>query len=479
MKKSIKINALLNMVKQVMQIIFPIITIPYITRVLLPENYGKINFGGSIISYITLIAGLGIYTYAVREGSLVRDDRKELNRFADQVFSINIASTIVSYIVLAILLLCIPYFEEYRLLMTIQSLTVLFTTIGVDWINAIEEDYAYLTVRYIIMHVVSLILMFIFVKKPEDYYIYAAIMVFSSAGANILNVFYVRRYVKIRLTFRIDWKRHLVPIFILFGNSIAMTIYVSSDITMLGFFKGDTEVGIYSVATKIYTIIKQILNAVVVVAIPRLTAYIGSGDREKFLSLGRKMLNVLVALMCPLIAGIIVFRDEAITLAGGAAYISGSVSLLILSLAIAASLIATFFTVCVLMPLRKDRYILRGTVIAALINIVLNFAFIPLWGSSGAAVTTFISEVFVAVYFYWLARKEGYRFFDGKTIILSVIGGLAVGAVAYAAKALIDNAVLYVCAAVIAAAVIYFFIHFIGKNRIVLDAIPKRFTRKR
>ena len=389
-----------------MQIIFPIITIPYITRVLLPENYGKINTGNSLISYVALIAGLGIANYAIREGSIVRDNEDKLNSFSSQVFSINVFSTVVSYVILAGIIFLVPHYQEYKLLLVIQGISVVFTTIGADWINSIEEDYFYLTIRYIILHIISLLLMFLLVKTPEDYYIYAAITLLNSAGSNLMNVFYIRRYVKIRFTFDIEWKRHLPPILILFGNSVAMTIYVSSDITMLEIFKGATEVGFYSVATKIYSILKQILNAILIVSIPRMTANVGNEDMEGFKNLGQKILSAIITLMCPLIIGIIIFRTEAINLASGKEYISGSSSLLILTIAIAPALIATFYASCVLMPLRKEKNILTGTVISAIVNVGLNFVFIPLLGGVGSAITTLISEVFVAVFFWYLVKKD-------------------------------------------------------------------------
>lgn len=478
MKKSIKINALLNMIKQVMQIIFPIITIPYITRVLLPENYGKVNTGNSLISYITLIAGLGIASYAIREGSLVRNDRERFNHFSNQVFSINIISTVFSYMVLAVILLFIPHYREYRLLLVIQGTAVLFTTIGADWINSIEEDYLYLTIRYIVLHVISLALMFAFVKRPEDYYIYAGISLITSVGANLMNIFYVRRYVKIRFTFDIDWKKHLAPILILFSNSIAMTIYVSADITMLEIFKGVTDVGIYSVATKIYSIIKQILNAVLIVSIPRMTSYVGNNERARFEKLGTQMLSALITLMCPLIAGVIVFRHEAIILAGGDEYISGASSLLILSIAASAALLATFFSGCVLMPLRKEKYILRGTAISAVINICLNFIFIPLLGGNGAAITTLISELFVAGYFAYLVNREGYRFFDHRVLAVSIFGSILVVVICLLIKSLFDSPIVYLAFSIITSGIIYGVVQLIGKNRILLDLVSKVYSGK-
>lgn len=468
-----KVNVLLNMIKQVMQIIFPIITIPYITRILLPENYGKINTGNSLISYISLIAGLGISSYAIREGSLVRDEKEKLNTFSNQVFSINILSTIISYVILAAIMFLVPHYQEYRLLLAIQGVAVLFTTLGVDWINSIEEDYLYLTIRYIALHIISLVLMFIFVKKPEDYYIYAAITLVTSAGANLMNIFYIRRYVKIHLTLNINWQKHLIPILTLFGNSVAMTIYVSSDITMLEIFKGATEVGIYSVATKIYSIVKQILNAILVVSIPRLTSYMGNNDTNGFTVLGKKILSALITLMCPLIVGIIIFRTEAIKLVGGSEYIRGANSLFILTLAVVAAILATFFSGCVLMTLRKEKYILKGTVISAIINVGLNFLLIPLLGSDGAAITTLISEIFVAEYFWLLVRKEGYRFLDRKVVILSLFGGILIACACTFIKILFDDFVVCFPLSILASCLIYVLVQIIGKNKVIIDLIPR------
>ena len=479
MKKSIKINALLNMVKQVMQIIFPIVTTPYITRVLLPENYGKINTGNSLISYISLIAGLGIANYAIREGSLVRDDKEKLNRFSSQVFSINILSTAVSYIILAGVLFLVPHYKDYKLLLIIQGTAVFFSTLGADWINSIEEDYLYLTVRYIVLHVISLVLMFLLVKKPEDYYIYAAITLVNTVGANLMNIFYIRRYVRIRFTLDIDWKRHMVPILVLFGNAVAMTIYVSSDITMLEIFKGATEVGIYSVATKIYSIVKQMLNAVLIVSIPRMTAYIGNGDRERFKDLGQKILSALITLMCPLTVGIVIFRTEAIYLAGGKEYVGGATNLLILALAVAAALLATFFSGCVLMPLRKERYILKGTIISAVINIGFNFFFIPWLGGNGAAITTLLSEVFVAVYFWYLVRKEQLHFFNKRIIALSLIGSVLVAIACVLMKGLFENFLVYFGLSIVTSGILYGIVQIAGKNEVVMSLLPRILRRQK
>ena len=129
--KSIKKNAALNVIKQICNIIFPMITFPYISRVLGASVYGKINFSASIVNYFSLIAAFGVSNYAIREGARIKDEKNGLSSFVSEVFSINILTTIISYIILGMLLMCWPLLRNYSLLIIIQSMSIFFTTLGV------------------------------------------------------------------------------------------------------------------------------------------------------------------------------------------------------------------------------------------------------------------------------------------------------------------------------------------------------------
>ena len=253
MVRSMKFNAVLNAIKQLLAVIFPLITVPYASRILQKANYGKINFSSSIVNYIVLIAALGISTYAIREGASIRNEKKKLSKFQNEVFTINIYSTLLSYLILIALLMFSVSLKEYRLLMIIQSTSIVFTTLGADWINSIHEDYLFITVRYIVVQIISIICLFLFVKDTNDYVIYAMISTFSSVGGNVFNIIYIRKkYAHLRLVKECNFKKHMKPIMLLFCNAIAITIYVNSDTTILGFFKGDGAVGIYAIAAKLY-----------------------------------------------------------------------------------------------------------------------------------------------------------------------------------------------------------------------------------
>ena len=162
-KTNLAQNALLNTIKQCCVIIFPLISFKYVSGILGTTNYGKINFGLSVISYVALVAALGIAQYAIREGARVRDDKAVLNRTIDEIFTINLLSTAVALVGFAAMLLLWQRLRDYRLLLVVQCSTVVFTTLGTDWVNSIFEDYYILTLRYVIYHALTIMCMFLFV----------------------------------------------------------------------------------------------------------------------------------------------------------------------------------------------------------------------------------------------------------------------------------------------------------------------------
>lgn len=392
---SLKTNALLNAIKQCCTIIFPLITFPYVSRVFGSESYGRYNFGYSYVSYFILLAALGIAPYAIREGSRMREDKGNITKFSSELFSINVITMIFSY---AILLLSLAFWRKldtYMVVILVHSIAIVFNTIGTDWINSIYEDFKYITIRYILFQCIAVILMFVFVKTPRDYIIYAGINVFANSGANLLNLVYTRKYVKIRFTVRLNLRQHLAPLVMLFGNALAVTIYVNSDITLLGIYKSDIDVGVYSVAAKIYNIIKQVLNAIIVVIIPRVAYYLGKKDFYKYNKLLNTTLNVLVFLIIPAIFGMYALAKEIVLVVGGDDYALAEVPLQVLCIALCFSVLACFFSNAILIVNKLEKFALLATLISAVVNVLLNVLFIPKWGIVGASITTAIAEFIV------------------------------------------------------------------------------------
>ena len=393
MSNSIKRNAVLNTIKTVFGIIYPLITFPYISRILMAENVGKLGFGSSVVSYFSLIASLGVATYAIRECAKVKHDREELGEVASQIISINIISTLVAYLALLVTLVVARPLDSYRELICIQSATILFMTLGADWLNTAMEDFKFIAIRTVGMQVVSLVLMFIFVHQPEDYIIYAIISVVASSGANVVNILYRRKFCRIKFTFHIDWKKHFPPIVVMFSIMLAQTIYCNSDMTMLGLMRGDYEVGLYSTSVKIYNLVNQVVASVAFVVIPQLSAGFAKDDFKRVNELLRYALNFIMVLGVPCLVGLNVICAPIIATVGGEEYMGATTSLHILTASLLCSFVGGWIGNMMLVPSGRERICLWSCVISAVLNIVLNFFLIPTWGLNGAAFTTFLSEL--------------------------------------------------------------------------------------
>lgn len=484
-KKSIKLNAVLNGLRTILNLVFPLITFPYVSRVLSVNEVGKYNFSQSIISYFLLIAALGIDKYAVREGTKYRDDNKKISKFSSEVFSVNILSTIISYLLLFLYLFLSSKSLSYRACILIFSLQIVFTTLGTEWLYTIFEEYTYITIRSIVFKILSIILLFVFVRNEGDYLAYAGITVFASVGSNILNFINARKYCKIRLTFKFDCKKLLNPILVIFASNIAVQIYVNSDITMLGYLGDDYAVGIYSVSTKIYTIVKNVLGAVLMVTISRFALYVGKNLKLEYESLLKKVTNTLILLGVPVVVGLILLSEDAILIIASKKYIDAKISLIILSITILFSIFSTLFNQCVLLPYKREKVFLKSSIISALLNIGLNFVLIPVIGEIGAAITTLLSEATMAGMNY-RGCKDLVRncIFDDsfvKNLTTVMIGLIGIIAACLLSMKLIAGLYIQTMVAIVASVFVYFSIMLILRNEIVLEnvnAIRSKFKRK-
>ncbi len=388
----ISTNATYNIIKNMSAILFPLITIPYSTRILGPENIGRINFGNSIVSYFSLIASLGITTHAVRECGMVKNDRILLSKVSSQVFSINVISTLFAYICITFALLVIPSLQAYRYLIFIQSLTIIFTTLGTEWINTAVGDFKFITKRTIMFQVISLLLMILFVREQSDYIKYVYICLFATCGSSIVNIIYRKRYCDIKFTGQMMISYHLKPILILFSMLLAQTIFVSTDITILGIMRNDVEVGLYSVSTKIYNLVNILVSSVASVVLPDLARLFSQKDYLNINEILKHSMNIILVIGLPAIVGINILAEEIILTLSGQDYIGAITSLRILTISLLFSFVGGFVGNIILLPSKNDKIMLLSNIVGAVINLLLNILLIPKFGLNAAAATTAIAN---------------------------------------------------------------------------------------
>ena len=404
--KSVKFNFVMNMILTVSSFVFPLITFPYVSRVLLVEGNGYVSFATSVLTYFTMFASLGIPSYGIRACAQVRDDRKELSRVTQELFIINVITTIVVSIVFVITLFTVPQFKEQQTLLWINGASLVLNAVGVNWFYSALEQYSYITIRSIIFKILSIILMFIFVRQQQDYIIYGAITVFATSGSNILNFIHLRKFIDLKPVGNYQFKRHWKPIFYFFAASAATSVYTNLDTVMLGFMNTQTEVGLYTAAVKLKTVLVTAVTSLGTVLLPRLSYYIVNKMEHEFKDMIVKSFNFVLVFAVPLCAYFILFAKDSILLLSGEAFLGAVIPMQILMPTLVFIGLSNITGMQILVPEGKEKFLLISITAGAVLNLILNAVWIPYWGAAGAATSTTIAEALVLVMQIWFLRKR-------------------------------------------------------------------------
>lgn len=470
-KKKLGINAILNMTKSVMGMMFQLITFPYASRVLSVDYIGKVNYASSVVSYFALFAMLGIPVYATREGSRMRTDKAELGKFVSEVYTLNILASTVSLGVLFCLIYATDIFYGYKILLIIYAFQIPLSVVGTDWINSIFEDYLYITARTLLFQFIGLILIFCLVKSQNDYYKYAICLVITSYGAEILNAFYTRKYCIKKIVLNSNVLKHVKPVGILFATNLAALIYTSADTTMLGLMTDDYNVGIYTTAAKVYGIFKQLAFAVVIVCLPRFSYIVANELKDKYEELVNKLFKVILMLALPLACGIFFLSDSIIRILAGEEFLAAIYPLKLLSVAIFFAILGYFIMQLILLPNKQDSVILKATAISGIFNIVGNYFLIPQYAENAAAFTTVISEFIVLAITWHSGRKIIEVRLGRKNVVSGIVATLIMAVALFEIESMQMNAVLTLLIGFLVGSFVYFSILILAKNEIALQGI--------
>lgn len=405
-KHSLKLNFVMNAILTMSSFIFPLISYPYVSRILLPEGTGKVSFATSLIAYFIMFAQLGIPTYGVRACSRVRDDRQALTRTAQELLIINLIMTALSYTALFLALLFVPRLRAERTLYLLVSLSMIFNTIGMEWLYKALEQYTYITVRSIVFKIVALIAMFVLIHSREDYVIYGGITILASSASGICNFVHARRFISLRPVGGYRFRPHLKAVAVFFAMACASTVYTNLDTVMLGFMTSDETVGYYNAAVRIKSILVSIVTSLGAVLLPRASYYVERGEMDRFRQITRKALNFVFLAAVPMMIYFMVFARQGIFLLSGENY-AGAVrpmqwimpTLLFIGL-------SNVLGIQILVPLNREKVVLWSIIAGAAVDVVLNVALIPQYGASGAAAATSVAELVVLAVQFFVLGKE-------------------------------------------------------------------------
>lgn len=288
-KTSITVNFIFNAILNTSKFLFPLITYPYVARVLLPEGSGKVSFATSLIYYFIMFAELGIPKYGIRKCAMVRENKEELTRTVHELMMIQAVTTAIAYIALIGCVFLVPKLAAEKLLYFVISSGLFLHLVGIEWLYKALEEYQYISVRSLTFKVLSVAAMFLFVRQREDYVIYGAITIIASSASYVCNFIRARKIISFRSVGNYNLRQHIKPVLVFFAMACAVSIYSHIDTLMLGFLKGDVEVGYYNAAMKVKTILVSVMTSLSVVLLPRASYYLTKGKMRNSMIFPRNL----------------------------------------------------------------------------------------------------------------------------------------------------------------------------------------------
>lgn len=428
---SIKINILWNVVRVTSNLLFPLITFPYASRILGPESIGLFNFSLAIASYFTLFASLGFPVYGTREIAVAKNKYRVFNDTVNAIFSANMLAAFLVTIIYVVF--CIIVERENLTLFLVVGLSIMLSAISFEWFYQGIEDFKYLTIRGIIVKSVSVVCLFIFVKSSDDLIIYAILTVVAICGNNVLNLLRLRKYVRLRFT-RKDILKHSRGASILFLGSIAVSLYSYMNDILVGALDSMEGVAFFSTGNKVIHIVLSVMNVVSASIVPRMSELISMGKNDESVVLQKQGLNLILYAAIPMCIGMVVLAKPIILLFAGEKFLPAVAVLQILSLLIIVVPLSSFLGYQVLIPNRKEKYGNYAVISGAIVNIGFAFLLVPKISFLGVAVSLLLAEITITlVHLYYSKRYMQLRWHDFIPV-KSLISGVIMGAVIYFLK---------------------------------------------
>lgn len=389
---NIRKNFLYSSILTTANYIFPFLTYPYVSRVLGVDNIGICNFVDSIINYFILFSMLGISSVGIREIAKGHTTGKLNDTFNGLFWFIGFC-TILAAIALIISIYNVPQLYKHKNLMFIGVLKLISNFLLIEWLFKGLEDFKYITQRTLIIKMLYVISVFFFIKEKSDYPIYYLLLTLMITANAICNCIYARKYIRIRFPKSIS--NYAKPLFIMGIYALLTNMYTTFNTTFLGFKCGETQVGYFSTATKIFSIIISLYSAFTGVMLPRMSSLLAEGNHSRFSDLLHKSVDILLSMSIPLIMFSIFCAADIIQLISGEGYEGAILPMQICMPLIFIIGYEQIIIVQGLLPLRKDKAVMINSAVGAVVGIIGCFIFITHYQSIGASFVWIISELCV------------------------------------------------------------------------------------
>lgn len=477
----LKKNIVYSSILTVSNYLFPFLTYPYISRVLGVTNIGICNFIDSIINYYILFSMMGMGTIAIRAIANNKNDDGKLSKTFSSLFLLNSISTIIVLCVLIASIYIVPTLYQYKEMMYIGAFKLIFNYLLIEWFYKGIENFKYITQRSIIVKCVYVVLVYLLIKERNDYIIYYALSTLIIVINAFLNLFHSRHFTRFTLK-GISVIPYLKSFVILGIYSLLTSMYTSFNVAFLGFVAGEKEVGYYTTAVKLYTILLSLFTAFTGVMMPRMSALIANGERDEFMRLAKKSIETLLLFVMPVIVFSIAFAPQIIYIIAGPEY---GKAVLPMRIVMPLMLIIGYEQIIIiqmLMPLKKDKAILINSMLGAFVGLLMNILLVPGLKSVGSAIVWIMAEITVLCSGQFFVTKYTKFEFPYLDILKKMVSALPIGILCYIISELNIPILIRLIIGFLLLSSYYFFIDFyILKNEILfssLSYLKNRITKK-
>ncbi len=393
---SIRVNFAYKSLLTVSFYLMSFISFPYISRLFGVERLGLVNFVDNTVNYFLLFATMGINTLGVREIAAVKEDRESRSKVAAALLGINLLFTLATLVVYFVVIATIPRLREYSDLFYLGAVKILFTALIVEWFFTGIENFKYITLRSIAIRSCYIAAIFLTIRHGEQYRLYWLLSVAAVVVNAVVNLAYARRYIDLRLKDLLDL-RYMKSNLTLGVYAIMTSMYLTFNVMYLGLVTDNTEVGYYTTAFKVYSVILGFFTAFASVMLPRMSAIVAAGDKQSFERLVIRSFDAVATFSIPIVLCSTIFAPQIIRVLAGAGYEGAVVPMQIIMPTICLVAISQVMTLQVLMPMRRERILLIISIVGAAVSVIANALIVKQLHSIGSAIVLLVAEVVVTL----------------------------------------------------------------------------------
>lgn len=401
-------NYFYNLLLTITNLLFPVLSFPYVSRVLGPEGIGKVQFVFSFAQYFALVASLGIPVYGMKEIARHKNSLEGRSKVFSELIFIYLISTCCIFTLYLAVIYSFPYFSADRNMYLSASLLVLLGFSYIDWLYTGMEEFKSIALRSVLFKLIGLVLLYLFIHERTDFRHYLYIMMFSFLGNNVLSLFLIRGRIKL-VTSGLNLSVHLSPLLFILGTSLAASMYTDMDTVLLGFLSSDKTVGLYTAAVKLSKIAIPFVTSMGVILVPKIAQYFAEKKIAEVQLTLNQTFRFLAFFSVPIAFGLALLAPEFLALFSGRDFISAAASMQILAVLPMIIGFGHLFLYLVLIPAGRNREMFLCVLGGLLVSLILNVLLIPSYREIGSSVANICSEVVVSGLYLYFIRKH-FRF---------------------------------------------------------------------